>query len=190
MVLAELTSSSCFITLIGCAPDVARGSVPSLLPLSASDIISLEFRQSLECLYDKTLDRWREYIASTSLVHDVKLLPLSLMKCRLTSAGITPKDLRVYKAKGLSTDLLRSLIALSTSTLQLGLPRDPAKHDQVVHATFKYFVSRFLARPEPKSKEQVGFDLAILQQIVKQHGEDWDDVHQELAKRLKEVGSN
>jgi len=60
----------------------------------------------------------------------------------------------------------------------------------VVHATFKYFVSRFLARPEPESKEQVGFDLAILQQIVKQHGEDWDDVHQELAKRLKEVGSN
>ncbi|KAF8347098.1 Vps51/Vps67 domain-containing protein [Amanita rubescens] len=144
MVLAELTSSSCFITLIGCAPDVAR-----------------EFRQSLESLYDKTLDRWREYIASTSLAHDVKSLPSSLMKL-----------------KGLSTDLLRSLIALSTSTLQLGLPRDLAKRNQVVHATLKSF---------PESKEQVAFDLAILQQIVKRHGEDWHDVHQELAKRLKEV---
>ena len=40
-----------------------------------------------------------------------------------------------------------------------------------------------------KSEEQVIYDLAILQQIVKQHGEGWDDIQQELAKRLKEVGS-
>ena len=33
------------------------------------------------------------------------------------------------------------------------------------------------------------YDLAILQQIVKQHGEGWDDIQQELAKRLREVGS-
>lgn len=103
---------------------------------------------------------------------------------------MTPKDLRLSKAKGLSTDLLRSLIALSTSILQLGLPRDPAKRNQVVHATLKSFVSQYLAKSQPESKEQVGFDLAILQQIVKRHGEDWRDVHQELAKRLKEVGSN
>jgi hypothetical protein len=103
---------------------------------------------------------------------------------------MTPKDLCARKAKGLSTDLLRSLIALSTSILQLGLPRDPAKRNQVVHATLKSFVSQYLAKPQPESKEQVGFDLAILQQIVIRHGEDWHDVHQELAKRLKEVGSN
>ncbi|KAF8723850.1 hypothetical protein AX14_009076 [Amanita brunnescens Koide BX004] len=156
MVLAELTSSSCFIALIGCSVDVAQ-----------------EFRQILDSLYDKTLDRWREYAASTSLVYGDRLLPPSLMK-----------------SKALSTDLLRSLIALSMSTLQLSLPRDPIKRNQVVDGTLRSFISRYFAKALPESEEQVIYDLAILQQIVKQHGEGWDDIQQELAKRLKERTAN
>lgn len=75
------------------------------------------------------------------------------------------------------------------STLQLSLPRDPAKWNQVVHGILKSFISRYFANSLPESEEQVIYDLAILQQIVKQHGEGWDDVQQELAKRLREVGS-
>ena len=47
-----------------------------------------EFRQSLGSLYDKTLDRWREYIASTSLIYGAKLLPPSLVKCELARTSV------------------------------------------------------------------------------------------------------
>ena len=148
-----------------------------------------EFRQILDSLYDKTLDRWREYTASTSLVYRDRLLPPSLMKCELAYISIALLDLCLREAKALSTDLLRSLIALSMSTLQLSLPRDPTKRNQVVDGTLRSFISQYFAKALPESEEQVIYDLAILQQIVKQHGEGWDDIQQELAKRLKEVSS-
>ncbi|KAF8632950.1 hypothetical protein AX15_001554 [Amanita polypyramis BW_CC] len=134
-IMDELASSSCFITLIGCPPDIAQ-----------------ECRRRLERLYDKTLDRWRECIATTTKQH------------------------------GASAALIRSLITLSKSTLQSGLPRDFVKRKLVVRGTLKSFASQYLAQ----SGHHAISDLAVLQQIVKRYGKDCRDIQEELAKRLEE----
>ncbi|KAK2461556.1 hypothetical protein APHAL10511_006019 [Amanita phalloides] len=153
-IMIELAASSFFVTLIGCPSDVAQ-----------------EFRQKLETLYDKTLDRWRNHVISTCLMNHVNPLPSSPVK----SKQLHP-----------SASLLRSLIALSMSTLQLGPPRDLAKWDLVVRGTFRSFVSRYLAH-EVESGPQTTSDLAVLRQIVKQYGEEWHDIDEELLKRLKKT---
>ena len=93
--------------------------------------------------------------------------------------------LSLAKRPGPSPELLFSLITLSESALQLGLPRGLAKQRELIERTLKHFISEYLGREMPMPEQLKKYDLVLLQQLAKRYGAGWHDLHRELAKKVE-----
>ncbi|KAM6498542.1 Vps51/Vps67 domain containing protein [Amanita muscaria] len=160
-VVDELASSSCFIALIGCSPDVVKG-----------------FRQKLVGLYDKVLDRWRNHVV------------LSSLRCAHSDFKSLPSSLAHSKQTGPSSELVSSVVLLANFGLQLCPSRNLAKRNELLGRTLQLFISEYFEKEAQTSRETKLLDIALLQQLLERYGEDCQDLRNQVANRLEETKSH
>ncbi|KAG6910534.1 hypothetical protein DXG01_009953 [Tephrocybe rancida] len=153
----ELSSTSPFISEIGCQPSVTQ-----------------DFRKTTAALHDRVVDRWRTYTVSTIV-----------REHRLANRPLHPA-LKASKPSGPSSDLVQSLLTLSTSIQDLGLPRSQAWQRPLVKTTVEHFITEFTGNDCDKDSLQSLYDLAFLWKLATLHGDVEDHLSSRLEQRLQE----
>ncbi|KAG6841748.1 hypothetical protein C0991_007077 [Blastosporella zonata] len=154
----ELSSSSPFISEIGCQSSVLQ-----------------VFRQTTAALHDRVIDRWRTYTVS-SIVREHRLArrPIHLaLKETLTPSGP-------------SSDLVQSLLTLSTSIQALGAPRSQSWQQPLVKATLEHFITELTGDEWDEESLQSVYDMAFLWKLATLYGEAQDGLASRLDERLRD----
>lgn len=154
----ELSSSSLFISSMGCQQFVAK-----------------EFREKVVELHDRIVDRWRNSVISRIVDEH-----------HLASRPIHPAFIKHVTPTGPSTELVRSLLSLSSSIQQLGYSRDRLKENCMVWTTFHRFVIALTGAGWEASDVQRLCDLAFLWKFADLHGAKGIELCHLLDERMNE----
>ncbi|KAG5647782.1 hypothetical protein DXG03_008505 [Asterophora parasitica] len=154
----ELSSSSPFISDIGCTSSVVEG-----------------FREKTTALHGRVIDRWR--------AHNVRRL---VREHRLAYRPIHHALQASLKPSGPSSYLVQSLLAFSNSLLELGVSRNQSKQQSLLQATLQQFVNELTGDGWDESSLQSLHDLAFLWKLASVQGDRWSELPSTLEKRLKD----
>ncbi|KAG6901470.1 hypothetical protein C0995_011490 [Termitomyces sp. Mi166 len=154
----ELSTSSPFVSEIGCQPSVLQ-----------------DFRETTAALHNRVVDRWQTHTVS-SVVREF----------RTARRPIHPVLTASLKPSGPSPELVQSLLALSTSIQDLGAPRSRPWQQPLVKTTLEHFVTELTSEEWEEGSLQSLYDMAFLQKLVTLHGEAQDELSSRLEKRLQE----
>ncbi|KAG6817979.1 hypothetical protein H0H87_012447 [Tephrocybe sp. NHM501043] len=153
----ELSSSSPFISEIGCQPSVQQ-----------------VFRSSTAALHNRVVDRWR-----TSMVSSI------VREHRLARRPIHPTLEGTLEPSGPSSNLVQSLLVLSTAIQDLGIPRNQTWQQPLVKATLEHFIVGLTGGEWENKDLQSLYDMAFLWKLAVLYDEK-DDLASQLDKRLRD----
>ncbi|RDB29071.1 Conserved oligomeric Golgi complex subunit 1 [Hypsizygus marmoreus] len=153
----ELSSSSPFISQIGCQPFVIQ-----------------DFRQKTAALHDRIIDRWRRQTVSRVVQEN-----------RRAFRPIYPTFSKLSKPSGPSSDLVQSLLSLSNAIQELGISRNPPRQRALVQATLYQFIMDLTGDGWEDNGVQSLYDLAFLRKLAIVQAVDWSDLPNVLELRIR-----
>ncbi|KAF8078884.1 Vps51/Vps67 domain-containing protein [Lyophyllum atratum] len=154
----ELSSSSPFISEIGCQPSVME-----------------DFREKTIALHDHVVHHWRTHTVSRIV-----------REHRLAFRPIHHVHKNSLKPSGPSSDLVQSLLSLSNSIQELGVSPDQSRQRSLVQETLTQFIADFTGDGWDWDSVQSLHDVAFLRKLAAAQGEGCSDLSSILEGRLEE----
>ncbi|KAG6814110.1 hypothetical protein H0H92_002105 [Tricholoma furcatifolium] len=170
----ELSSSSPFISEIGCQPSVLK-----------------DFRQTTSALHGRVVVRWRTCTVS-SIVREHRLAsklihPALKGQCEPSlHLDVLMMALASLKPSGPSSHLVQSLLTLSTSLQDLGVPRSQPWQRTLVKSTLEHFITELTGDGWDESCVQASYDMTFLWKLATLVGEGENEFPSQLEKRIRE----
>ncbi|KAF7339319.1 hypothetical protein MSAN_02145500 [Mycena sanguinolenta] len=154
-VAEELGSTSPFVSKIGAGAEVVQ-----------------DFKKRTKALHDRIIDRWRTYTVSRIVdQHRTALRPK--LKSLPTGSGLSTP----------SSDLVESLLNLSSSVQELGFPRSKTSE---AGKTLRLFINEWVGEGWKQDGVQALCDIAFLRRLADLHSPEWKDECQLLDSKAQQ----
>jgi len=153
----ELSSSSPFDSCIGCQEYVMK-----------------EFHEEIRDLHKRIIDRWRRSTVS-------RIVDKYHLACR--PMHLTPT--KHTTPSGPSTELVQSLLSLSSSIQQLGNSRDQGKQSSIVRTTLREFITALTGDGWEEGGARPLSDLAFLWKLTDLHGAECAELRRLLEQEME-----
>ncbi|KAJ7161400.1 hypothetical protein C8R43DRAFT_1063548 [Mycena crocata] len=171
---SELTIDS--LVFVGHVADELGSSSPFVSDIGGGTEVTQDFKKRTKALHDRIIDRWRTYTVSRII--------------GLRRAAFRPKSTTLLSVSAPSTpssDLVESLLSLSSSVQELGASRSKGRHNTVADKTLRLFLTEWVGDGWKQDGAQALCDIALLRRLADLRTPEWEDVCQLLDSKQSSI---
>ncbi|KAF8216035.1 hypothetical protein K438DRAFT_1799963 [Mycena galopus ATCC 62051] len=168
----ELTMDS--LVFVGHVAEELGSSSPFISGIGGSAEVAQDFKKRTKALHDRIIDRWRAYTVSRIVgQHRAVLRPISKTPS-IESTPSTP-----------SSELVESLLSLSSSVQELGFSRSRGHQNSEAGKTLRLFINEWVGEGWKQDGMQALCDIAFLRRLADLYTPKWEDVCQLLDSKAQ-----
>ncbi|KAJ7631145.1 hypothetical protein FB45DRAFT_917631 [Roridomyces roridus] len=170
---SELTIDS--LVFVGHVADELSCASPFVSEIGGGVEVVQDFKKRTKALHERIIDRWRTYTVSRLITqHRAVFRPRS----KAVPYSIVPSTP--------SSELVDSLLKLSSSVQELGAFRSRMRQQAVADQTLRLFIQEWVGEGWKQDGAQALCDIAFLRRLAVLRAPEWEDVCQLLDSKAEQ----